>query len=567
MARSSGRRIVVGVDFGTTFSGIAWAVSLGDRPGDVEVNKRWPNITGYDRFSEKVPTKLRRVGNDEIQWGFLVPPDAPNAEVLHWFKLRLDDRASVASLIPENIRALNERKADEVICDYLSLLGSHLRRNLANQLGTVLVDDYELKYVLTVPAIWSERATERTKRAFQDAMELRAARDITVISEPEAAAISVLHRAEALIVDEGECFMILDAGGGTVDLISYVIRQLHPLMVDEAVPGSGDVCGGATVTDRFRTWLLSKIKDEDYFDDEVLKDAVEVFETRIKPLVNSASLANNQSFSVTVRGLADNNQIGIQNELITVSAGDLVSFFQPSVERIKLLVAEQIAASNVPITAIIMVGGYGRCQYIREELEEDSLITERQIQIYQAAHAWTAVVEGAVLKGLHEVSPEDSTRIRVGNYMARKHYGTEITVAFRDDTHAELLDKRRWDGFNGCYEVEVIDWFINKGDPLTEKRPFFKNFLVTSRVNHGKPRRIYLIIYVDETSQIAPLGKTETVRELCALEADISQFPESQMTKVRGLDGFMYYSTGGQIEIVCEYLRLSISFTQSLCPI
>lgn len=145
-----------------------------------------------------------------------------------------------------------------------------------------------------------------------------------------------------------------------------------------------------------------------------------------------------------------------------VSAGDVVSFFQPSVEKIKLLVAEQIAASNVPITAIIMVGGYGRCQYLKEELEEDNLITGRQIQIHQARHAWTAVVEGAVLKGLHEVSPEDSTRIRVDNYRARKHYGTEITVAYQDETHAELLDKRRWDGLNGCYEVEVIDWFINK---------------------------------------------------------------------------------------------------------
>lgn len=145
-----------------------------------------------------------------------------------------------------------------------------------------------------------------------------------------------------------------------------------------------------------------------------------------------------------------------------MSAIDILSFFEPSIERIKLLVAEQIAASNVPITTIIMVGGYGQCQYLMEELEHDDLIRERQIQIHRSPRAWTAVVQGAVMKGLYEVNPQDSTRIRIGHYKARKHYGTELTVAYQHSLHAELFDKRRWDGLNGCYEVEVMNWFIKQ---------------------------------------------------------------------------------------------------------
>lgn len=170
-------------------------------------------------------------------------------------------------------------------------------------------------------------------------------------------------------------------------------------------------------------------------------------------------------------GLTNNHQAGVHSELIGVSAGDIVSFFQPSIERIKLLVAEQIAASNVPITAIIMVGGYGQCQYLMEELQGDNMIKERKIQIHRSSHAWTAVVEGAVMRGLHEVSPQDSTRIRIGHYKARKHYGTELTVMYQDHMHAELFDKRRWDGLNGCYEVEVMDWFINQVSQGTENQP------------------------------------------------------------------------------------------------
>lgn len=184
-------------------------------------------------------------------------------------------------MVPENIRAYSERRTDQAIVDYLSLLGADVLQTLTNHLGTELMREFELKYVLTVPAIWTERATQRTRHAFRDAMGLRGATDITVISEPEAAAIHELQQREEPIVNEGEGLMILDAGGGTVDLISYVIRQLHPLVVDEAVPGSGDVCGGATVTDRFRTWLVSKIGDVEFFDDDVLRDAVDWFDARV----------------------------------------------------------------------------------------------------------------------------------------------------------------------------------------------------------------------------------------------------------------------------------------------
>lgn len=284
-----------------------------------------------------------------------------------------------------------------------------------------------------------------------------------------------------------------------------------------------------------------------------------------------------------VPGLADNHQLGIRSELIAVSAGDIVSFFQPSIERIRLLVAEQIAASKTPITAIILVGGYGECQFLKEELEDDSLLKERKIRIHQSPCAWTSVVRGAVMTGIQEANPEGSVRIRIGNYKARKHYGTELTVIYKDSIHAKLFDKRRWDGLTGGYEVEVMDWFINqvsplnkwanswhdgclpfpKGDSVAESRPFFRNFLVTSKVNHGKPRRIYLIIYSDETSQVAPLSKTDTVRELCTVEADLSHIPESQITKVRGSDGLLYFTMDGQIEIVCKYI---LSFTSLHSP-
>jgi len=41
-------------------------------------------------------------------------------------------------------------------------------------------------------------------------------------------------------LNPGDAFVVCDAGGGTVDLISYEVVALHPnLQLKELVPGSG----------------------------------------------------------------------------------------------------------------------------------------------------------------------------------------------------------------------------------------------------------------------------------------------------------------------------------------
>lgn len=49
-------------------------------------------------------------------------------------------------------------------------------------------------------------------------------------------------------------FVLCDAGGGTVDLISYKITQIQPTFrIEEAAIGSGDKCG-ATYVDKVRLY-------------------------------------------------------------------------------------------------------------------------------------------------------------------------------------------------------------------------------------------------------------------------------------------------------------------------
>lgn len=82
----SDRKIIVGIDFGTTYSGVAWAET--QRPDRRTTITTWP-VSSTNRegeSSDKVPTKLRYT-EKETQWGFSIPITAPQNDVIEWFKL------------------------------------------------------------------------------------------------------------------------------------------------------------------------------------------------------------------------------------------------------------------------------------------------------------------------------------------------------------------------------------------------------------------------------------------------------------------------------------------------
>ena len=86
------------------------------------------------------------------------------------------------------------RNVDKLVTDYISALGDHLMYTLREKLGEGGVKDTPLEFVVTVPAIWSDLAKDKTKQACQRAAGLSATKSpIHLVSEPEAAAIYALH--------------------------------------------------------------------------------------------------------------------------------------------------------------------------------------------------------------------------------------------------------------------------------------------------------------------------------------------------------------------------------------
>lgn len=73
-----------------------------------------------------------------------------------------------------------------------------------------------------MPAIWNEKAKALMRQAIVEAgiiNEDDPVHRLTLVSEPEAAALYCEKHSASWDMKQGNQFMVVDAGGGTVDLI------------------------------------------------------------------------------------------------------------------------------------------------------------------------------------------------------------------------------------------------------------------------------------------------------------------------------------------------------------
>lgn len=209
----------------------------------------------------------------------LIPaPSALDPE--HVEKLQDGSRLTQGNLLGQNI--------DKLVTDYLTGLGTYIMRYFRREIGDAIVNITPFQFVLTVPAIWGDRAKQRTVNAFKRAMNVQGRNSVIAISEPEAAATCVIQKMPKNELKIDDCFIVIDAGGGTVDLISYRIKSLHPsLEVSEAAQGSGGGCGTAFLNVRFEQMLRRTLDQEDGFEAQMVHDCLHRWERIVRKLNHS----------------------------------------------------------------------------------------------------------------------------------------------------------------------------------------------------------------------------------------------------------------------------------------
>ncbi|KAJ8069445.1 hypothetical protein OCU04_003099 [Sclerotinia nivalis] len=263
-------KIIVAIDYGTTYSGISYGANNTKNSDDIEY---MPWLAPFEVEVRKTPTRIAFKNENMVlglnKWGFDAEPKYVSCS---WTKLLLDKNAvkgedddiTSKTNIDEGMMHLPpHRNANGVCEDYLRELYICFAADAKKKLGADVFKMSPLDCWITLPAIWSDEAKEATLNAAREAGFAKNSFDeIHTIAEPEAAAISTLKELAAPgtpnAVQSGDNIMICDCGGGTVDITTYTVTSVVPkLEFKELCIGTGGKCG-STYIDRHLHAMLSE---------------------------------------------------------------------------------------------------------------------------------------------------------------------------------------------------------------------------------------------------------------------------------------------------------------------
>jgi tRNA A37 threonylcarbamoyltransferase TsaD len=131
--------------------------------------------------------------------------------------------------------------------------------------------------------------------------------------------------------------------------------------------------------------------------------------------------------------MPNNEELGIRRGRFVVTPAEMNNIFEPVVGKIIELVKGQVVATKKKVKTVLLVGGFGQNNYLKERLRSS---LDNSILVLQPPNAWTAVARGAVMMGLARTDAKLSV-VGLGSRAARKHYGVELNVVFEVNKHDE----------------------------------------------------------------------------------------------------------------------------------
>ncbi|KAF7196935.1 Heat shock 70 kDa protein 12B [Pseudocercospora fuligena] len=481
-----GPKIVVGIDFGTTYTGVSYIFTTGDSAKtleDVNVIQNWPGTTG----GWKTPSRIAYAEENEDEldsnvWGFEVES---HLNSYSWMKLLLDEAQKTNFDDPslfesEGAGCLTKpltKTAVDICSDYLAGVAEFAFDHIASKIGGIeFLRSCPTDFWFTVPAVWSDRAKADTLRAAQIAarkikLDCHPDSQVFLIREPEAAAIAALSNltrgGDEHIIKVGDVVLICDCGGGTVDLTSYEITAIDPkLSFKELLVGTGGKCGSTYIDRKFVRWMEDKF--EDAYANLGPDKRGPASETMIKFENHKKKFSNkhrNKVYRVPCHMAKAEESINYEpyDRVVRLRHPDLEEMFDDVVKSFIGLLQSQLDAEKRQnnksiIKTVLLVGGFGESLYLGDAVRK--WCSEHGLRIIVPDQAQSAIVRGAALSGYFEVQPTSRR--------SRAHYGFSVHQPY-DRVRHRPKDQFVWDWDGSLRADNMMEWQLAKGDVVDDK--------------------------------------------------------------------------------------------------
>ncbi|KAK3108934.1 hypothetical protein FSP39_019103 [Pinctada imbricata] len=382
-------------------------------------------------------------------------------------------------------------KALSVFSEAIRYLRNHLLTQLKESTDLDLVDDKYILWVLTVPAIWGQEAKQFMREAAEMAgiMENK----LQLALEPEAAAIYCKELAmqkkdgneqSMESFHPGRCFMILDCGGGTVDITVHRVQNRGSL--EELFPPSGGPWGGTNVDMRFYDFLSDvfgrgtwkSFKDTSPLSFLELQRAFDV-KKRLQGQEEKITLTNGISEIMdefkdqmkrdfTIPGNLTRS-VKISKKRLRIDVEVMKGFFNNAVDSISDHLIDLFKKPEIErVDTILMVGGFSESSQVKERIKA-KFPSKRFIIPREAS---LAVLKGAVIFG-H--SPRSIT-----TRCSPATFGVATDVPFDEKKHP-INHMHMKDGSRVCTDVFKI--MIAKDQPQMIGDTYYEEFFRPSRAD------------------------------------------------------------------------------------
>ncbi|CAH1759986.1 10581_t:CDS:2 [Entrophospora sp. SA101] len=396
--------VVVGIDFGTSASSFAYAYKIGSSKPEIVTHDKWPDQPGGGMFKtdtallydtqtwsiaawgasamvckpEKKKRKNQKNNNDVVcgDGGSVIAPKkgelwGPNSTLL------IGDSNNININSPKTISATMFKLH---LADLKQEDKPHLPMNIDYR---KYVDFYRnILIVLTVPATYSERSKAILRECVWRVglIESINAKNLEFTTEPEAAAIDCIPLLKQYGLKSGTNFMIVDCGGGAVDL---TMRQLNNEgKISEITERTTDYCGSTYVDKEFVKYLFKKFG---------LFNAIQ----KLKD-------SHYEQFQYLVKQFSDKVKIPFTNNGFKPIDLDLQdcfkSFFDPVIQRIVWLIENHLKSSKRKCGAMFLVGGFSESPYLLHQIR--SYFHHSIPNIGVPKQPISSIVRGAVQYGL-----------------------------------------------------------------------------------------------------------------------------------------------------------------------
>ena len=485
---------IIGIDFGSSYSGFSFGI-------DTEtIETKYENIEPTILVIEKETKKGYKYGNEADS--FMSNGRNNNYIYFDRIKTKLDPKLAnndqseiyIEASFPKNYKM--ELKL--VIKEYLRMFSDYILQYVNFKGKSYSKDD--IQWVITVPAIWNDYGKQLMVECSREAGMY----DISIALEPEAASLTMFNDniVENYLKEKGKKFMLIDAGGYTIDITLNEINDNHGNL-KQLSPPSGGAFGSMNINKDLIN-LVEEIYGKDkinYLKEnrfDLWKITLDSIEKKKKEIKNDGSDAD--SFTIDTRFEENvctsnykceketsygsvkfnNNYLEVPRE---VMKHIILKNINPIIKHIKDLFEK---FQNISIDALVLTGGFSNCKLLIDEIKNNFKNCPHKI----LSKPETSVMNGAVLYGINP-----------NKIISRK---TPYTIGLRTYSHhkpgTECKEKKIIDSKIYC---EYFGIFKRKGDDIKNNEYIIKSYLPLYSFQTGITFTLYYSdnanpIYIDK---------------------------------------------------------------------